>query len=78
MQQLWPAEELVEHWSLMPKELALLPGKAAGAKLGFAIQLVFYKRHGSFPDDEADVAPAVAVSAASAIAQPRSRGLTRM
>ena len=44
MQQLWSAEELVEHWSLMPEELALLPGKADGGKLGFAVQLAFYKR----------------------------------
>ena len=67
MQQLWSAEELVEHWSLVPEELALLPGKADGGKLGFAIQLAFYKRHASFPDDEADVAPAVAAHIAGQI-----------
>jgi hypothetical protein len=38
MQQLWSAEELVEHWSLTTEELALLPGKADGGKLGFAVQ----------------------------------------
>jgi Domain of unknown function (DUF4158) len=59
MQQLWSAEELVEHWSLSPGDLALLPGKVDGGKLGFAVQLAFYKRHARFPDDEADVAPAV-------------------
>jgi len=67
MQQLWPAEELVEHWSLTPEELALLPGKADGGKLGFAIQLAFYKQHGNFPDDEVDVAPAVVAHIASQI-----------
>jgi hypothetical protein len=45
MQRLWSAEELVEHWSLTPEELALLPGKADAGKLGFAVQLAFYKRH---------------------------------
>jgi len=58
MQQPWSAEELVEHWRLTPEELALLPGKADGGKLGFAVQLAFYKRHARFPDDEADIAPA--------------------
>ena len=59
MQQLWSAEELVEHWSLTPEELAHLPGRGDGGKLGFAVQLAFYKRHAGFPDDEADVAPTV-------------------
>lgn len=67
MQQLWSAEELVEYWSLTPEELTLLPGKADGGKLGFAVQLAFYKRRASFPDDEADVAPAVTAHLAGQI-----------
>jgi Domain of unknown function (DUF4158) len=50
MQQLWSAEELVEHWSLTPEELAHLPGRGDGGKLGFAVQLAFYKRHAGFPE----------------------------
>lgn len=67
MQQLWWAKELVEHWSLTPEQLALLSGKADGGKLGFAVQLVFYKRHVRFPDDETDVAPAVTAHIAGQI-----------
>jgi hypothetical protein len=69
MQQLWSAEKMVEHWSLVAEELALLPGKADGGKLGFASQLAFYKRQASFPDDEADVAPAVTAHIAGQIAR---------
>jgi hypothetical protein len=67
MQQPLSAEELVEHWSLTPGELMLLPGKADGGKLGFAIQLAFYRRHARFPDDEADIAPAVTAHIAGQI-----------
>lgn len=70
MQQLWSAEELVEHWSLTPEELALLPGKVDGGKLGFAVQLVFYRQHAKFPDDEADVAPTVIAHIAGQIGVP--------
>jgi Domain of unknown function (DUF4158) len=67
MQQLWSAEELVEHGSLAPEELSHLPGKTDDGKLGFAVQLAFYKRHANFPDDEADVAPAVTAHIAGQI-----------
>jgi hypothetical protein len=70
MRQLWPAEELVAHWSLAPEELALLPGKAGDGKLGFAIQLAFYKQHANFPDEEADIAPAVIAHVAGQIGAP--------
>jgi TnpA family transposase len=59
MQQLWLPEELAERWSLGSEELALLPGKADAGKLGFAIQLAFYKQYARFPEDESDLAPAV-------------------
>jgi Domain of unknown function (DUF4158) len=70
MQQLWSAEDLIEHWTLAPQEVALLPGKADGGKLGLVIQLAFYKQHASFPDDEADVAPAVIAHIAGQIGVP--------
>ncbi len=70
MQRLWSAEELVERWSLASGDLALLPGKADGGKLGFAVQLTFYKQHAIFPDDEADIAPAVIAHIAAQIGVP--------
>jgi hypothetical protein len=59
MQQLWSSEELAERWSLGSEELSRLPGKADVGKLGFAVQLAFYKQYARFPEDESDLAPAV-------------------
>jgi len=66
MQLLWSAEELVEHWSLDPGR-ARASARQGRRREAFAIQLAFYKRHASFPDDEADVAPAVTAHIASQI-----------
>jgi Domain of unknown function (DUF4158) len=62
MQRIWSADELGEYWSLLPEDLALLAGK-----LGFAVQLAFWRQHGRFPDDEADGAPAVIAHLAAQI-----------
>ena len=45
MQRLWSSEELAERWSLGSEELVLLPGKPDTGKLGFAVQLAFYKQY---------------------------------
>jgi hypothetical protein len=67
MQRIWSADELGECWSLLPEDLALLAGRVDAGKLGFAVQLVFWRQHGRFPDDEADVAPAVIAHLAAQI-----------
>ncbi len=59
MQRVWSADELGERWSLLPRDLALLAGRVDAGKLGFAVQLAFWRQHGRFPDDEADIVPAV-------------------
>src|SRR5215217_6675655 len=55
----WSTEELVERWSLSSEERGPLPAKIDAGRLGFAAQLVFHRAYGRFPDDEADLAPAV-------------------
>ena len=67
MQRMWSADELGERWSLLPEDLALLAGRVDAGKLGFAVQLAFWRQHGRFPDDEAEVAPAVVAHLASQI-----------
>jgi hypothetical protein len=59
MQRLWSADELGERWALLPEDLALLAGLPDTGKLGLAAQLTYWRRHGRFPDDEGDLAPAV-------------------
>jgi hypothetical protein len=39
--------------------LALLVELPAAGKLGLAAQLAYWRQNGRFPDDEADLAPAV-------------------
>ena len=59
MRRLWSADELGERWTLLREDLALLAGLPDTGKLGLATQLAYWRRHGRFPDDEADLAPAV-------------------
>lgn len=67
MQRGWSADELGERWSLLPEDLALLTGRIEAGKLGFAVQLAFWRQRGRFPEVEADVAPAVVVHLATQI-----------
>lgn len=42
-------DELVEHWTVLDDELELVAGKRGGTRLGFALLLKYYTRHGRFP-----------------------------
>src|SRR3954463_14586488 len=59
MQRLWSEDELDEHWTLLPADLTLLTDLPDSGKLGLAAQLACWRQQGRFPDDEADLAPAV-------------------
>src|SRR4051794_34538248 len=59
MQRLWSADELDEHGTLLPVDLTLLTDLPDSGKLGLATQLACWRQQGRFPDDEADLAPAV-------------------
>ena len=54
-------DELVEHWTLLDDERELLAGKRDATRLGFALLLKFYTRHGRFPRGRAEL-PDEAVS----------------
>jgi hypothetical protein len=45
-------DEVEEAWTLGPDEHALLSGKRGATRLGFAITLGFFARHGRFPAPE--------------------------
>ncbi len=42
-------DELVEHWTLLDDDQELVAGKRGATRLGFALLLKFYTRHGRFP-----------------------------
>ena len=52
MQSLWSTEEVGEAWPLGAEDLAWLSGLPDAGKLGLAVQLMYWRRNGRFPDDE--------------------------
>ncbi|GAB3214239.1 hypothetical protein GCM10027294_52970 [Marinactinospora endophytica] len=47
-------DELVEHWTVLDDEQDLVTGKRGTTKLGFALLMKYYTRHGRFPRGRAD------------------------
>lgn len=52
-------DELVEHWTLLDDDLSLVAGKRGATRLGFALLLRFFTRHGRFPAGPGELAPEV-------------------
>jgi uncharacterized protein DUF4158 len=50
---------LAEFWTLLPEDLALVAALPDAGKLGLAAQLAFWRQNGRFPEEEADLVPAV-------------------
>jgi Domain of unknown function (DUF4158) len=55
----WELHELVESWTLLPHELALLDSKIGVSRLGFAVLLKFFEIAHKFPSSAQDVPPSV-------------------
>ncbi len=47
-------DELVEHWTVLDDEADLVAGKRGATRLGFALFLKYYTRHGRFPRGRAE------------------------
>lgn len=47
-------DELIEHWTVLDDERELVAGKRGGTRLGFALLLKHYTRHGRFPRGRAE------------------------
>ena len=47
--------ELVEFWTLLDEDRALLAGRRGATALGFALLLKFYSRHGRVPRSWAEI-----------------------
>ena len=46
----WETEELIENWTLIPRELELTTNKIGGNKIGFALLLKYFQLMARFPD----------------------------
>jgi hypothetical protein len=55
MKKTWQPEELVEYWTLLPEELALLNQKNDENRLGFAILLKFFEIYARFPENNQEI-----------------------
>jgi len=53
-------DELVEHYTLLPDEPALLRNKSGARRLGFALLLKFFTRTGRCPSGRGELADEVA------------------
>lgn len=55
MKRNWQPEELIEHWTLLPTELALLTKKTDTNRLAVALFLKYFQYEGSFPTSKAEI-----------------------
>jgi hypothetical protein len=76
MKRVWETEELVEHWTLMPHELALLGNKTGATRLGFALLLKFFQSEARFPKDAHELPEAVVGYVAKQVGVPKSADCT--
>jgi hypothetical protein len=49
MKRHWETDELVEHWTQLPRETELLTNKTGATRLGFAVLLKFFQLEAYFP-----------------------------
>lgn len=59
MKRSWTSEELLEHFTLLPDELAAVGNKSGPTRLGFAVLLKCLQHEGRFPRSRQEVAPEV-------------------
>lgn len=55
MKRNWQPEELVEHWTLLNDDLALLANKTEQNRLGFALLLKFFQLEARFPQQSQEI-----------------------
>jgi Domain of unknown function (DUF4158) len=59
MKRTWTADELLEHFTLLPDELVAIGNKSGTTRLGFAVLLKCLHYEGRFPRSRQEVAPEV-------------------
>ncbi|HRH44988.1 MAG TPA: DUF4158 domain-containing protein [Pyrinomonadaceae bacterium] len=61
MKQDWTEEELIEHWTLEPRDYQLLANRTGITRLGFAVQLKYFQLEARFPNTSAEI-PATVIA----------------
>ena len=59
MKRTWTADELLEHFTLLPDELTAVSNKSGATRLGFAVLFKCLQYEGRFPRSRSEVAPDV-------------------
>jgi hypothetical protein len=59
MKRTWTSEELLEHFTLLPDELAAVGNKSGATRLGFVVLLKCLQYEGRFPRSRQEAAPEV-------------------
>ncbi len=59
MKRTWTAEELLEHFTLLPDELTAVGNKSGATRLGFAVLLKCFQYEGRFLHSRQEAAPEV-------------------
>ena len=70
MKRHWEVDELIEYWTLLPQEEALLGNKTGANRLGFAILLKFFQLEVRFPEHFRDIPKPVVVHLAKQVGVP--------
>ncbi|MBA3824226.1 MAG: DUF4158 domain-containing protein [Ktedonobacterales bacterium] len=55
MKRSWTPEELVEQWSVTPRDLQAIGNKSGATRLGFVVALKYFQCEGRFPRGRQDV-----------------------
>ncbi len=63
-------DELIDYFTLLPDELALLRNKSGATRLGFAVMLKHFTVHGRFPAARAELAEEVVEFVAQQVGVP--------
>lgn len=55
MKRIWELEELIEHFTVMPNEMALISNKTGETRLGFMVLLKFFQMEARFPNSKNEI-----------------------
>ncbi len=67
MKRAWETDDLIEHWTVTPQNVALLERKTGHTRLGFALLLKAFQYAGRFPEHKNAIPSVVVAHVASQI-----------